>query len=504
MEKTAIVETKSGKIQGYITRSVKKFKGIPYAEPPIGKLRFAPPKPIKWNGIFEATQWGPECPQPKSEIWPSSNEKNENNCLTLTVWTPALDDEKRPVMVWIHGGAFTTGGSNWYDGSRLVLRGDVVVVAINYRLGALGFLYLPELLEEANVGLLDQVLALEWVKDNIEKFGGDADNVTVFGESAGGMAIGTLLTMPKAKGLFHKAIPQSGSVMPTMSTDMSSYNEEGSKQLLEKLGIDAAGPGVLEKLREKSSEEILKVQIELGLIAAKTGRVGAFWPVIDGKIIPKSPLKAISEGYAKDIEILIGTNLHESKLFSAMDPNYGKMDEDDLFKSIFRTLNRFGHDEETSKVFLEKYKKAREGKYSIKPRDISDAFRTDYSFRIPEVRLLEAQFPHQKNIYSYLFTWEINDRLRSCHALEIYFVLNTLIPQESEFIPQKTVETQELSERMMDCWINFARSGNPNHNGIPDWKPYDLDKRTTLLFDKEIKMAEDPLREQRLAWEGIL
>ncbi|MHA2270208.1 MAG: carboxylesterase/lipase family protein [Promethearchaeota archaeon] len=308
-----IIKTKYGKIQGYYENGIEIYKGIPYAEPPIGDLRFRPPVAKEaWDGVLDATKFGPCSYQgylPIEEIIVKPEPESED-CLNLNVWTPASDDNKRPVLFWIHGGSFIRGSATepMYDSSRLALRGDVVVVSINYRLGALGYLYISDV--TANVGQLDQILALEWVRDNIELFGGDPNNVTIFGESAGAYAVVTLPAMPAANGLFHRIIAQSCPEIDSTAT------EKFTRGLMRQLKLKK---GDIDGLRGIPAEEIIKAQDEYQKKIPNEGL--PFRPMVDGDTLPFDPLKVFKKGDCKQFELMIGTNLDEMK-FLFFDPNF--------------------------------------------------------------------------------------------------------------------------------------------------------------------------------------
>jgi para-nitrobenzyl esterase len=499
MEEKFIVKTTKGKVQGYFNRGVIKFKGIPYAAPPIGNLRFKPTVPVKsWEGVFDATKYGPVAPQPPSALENMFSEplpSSEANCLTLNIWTQGLDNEKRPVMFWIHGGAFVTGSGRALDGSRLVLRGDVVVVSINYRLGVIGFLYRDDVPEiSPNVGLIDMVTALKFVKDNISRFGGDPDNITIFGESAGGSAVACLLAMPSAKGLFQRAILQS-QAMNKYSGDPARGNKY-YEILMEKLGLEKRDRYSLHKM---PIEKIIEVSERFEIIQFDNPRAG---PVIDKDILPTTPLEAVKDGYIKDIDLFIGSNLDETKLWSMWAPKGEKMTTEGLIKSIDTLLKLTGQNGTKAREIIETY----EERHKI-PSDINDAIFTDFMFHVPSIRLAEEQSKHRKNTFMYLFSWKTpleGGRFGAMHALELAFVFNILLDRDIGIFPLKTEETQGLSEKMMDAWIAFARSGNPNHENIPELLPYDLEKRATLIFDKEVTIQYDPYGSERESWEGIL
>jgi len=499
MENDSIVETTHGRIRGYSRRGIIKFKGIPYAAPPIGELRFRAPAPVEpWNGVRDATKYSPVSIQPPSaleDMFAEPLPQSESDCLTLNIWSQNLKDEKRPVMFWIHGGGFVTGNGASLDGARLVLRGNVVMVSINYRLGYLGFLYMPDMPgTTANAGILDMVAALKWVRDNISKFGGDPNNVTIFGESAGGMAVSSLLATPSAKGLFHRAIPHSGAANKfsfSVASGIMVY-----ETLIKRLGVEK---GDIEALQKLPAEDFIVPQVNATQLSVGVVRVG---PVVDNSVLPEHPLEAISKGFAKDIDVFIGSNLDENKLFTMWTPKAHNLKEERLLTSV-NTLMRFTKQKESkSNEIIESYRELRKT-----PRDIMDAILTDYMFRIPSVRLAEEQSKHQKNTYMYLFTWKSpmdGGKYGAMHALELPFVFGLLGDKDIGIFPGRSAKTQKLSGQMMDAWIAFARTGNPNHENIPELPAYDKEKRATILFDKQVTVEEDPYRNEREAWDGIL
>jgi len=496
MNKTVIIETKSGKIKGIKESGLEIFKGIPYAEPPINDLRFSPPVAKKqWDGVLDTTEYGHCAYQGYTQLedYTGKLQPESEDCLNLNIWTPSVDNKKRPVMFWIHGGAFVMGGgiAPMCDGSALARRGDVVIVTINYRLGALGYLYIPGV--TANVGHLDQILALKWVQDNIELFGGDPANVTIFGESAGGYSVVALAAMPVAKGLFRRVIAQSTPAIDPKVT------KKPSKKLMRMLGVEK---GDLNVLRKISPEKIIDAQNKL----SSTNPL-AFRPLVDGDTLPIQPLKAFQNGNCGDIEFMIGTNLEEAKMFTALDPKISKIDDVGGEKLLIGYLGTLGIDMSKSKELIDTYRKAREGKFSTELREIMNALITDYLFRIPTIQFLEAQSTHQVNTYNYIFTWSssaFDGKLGACHAIEIPFVFNTLdVPKIAGFA-SRSPETEAISSKTMDAWIAFARNGNPNHDGIPKWAPYDIERRSTMLIGKEFKVVEKFLDKERVAWDDII
>ena len=482
-----VVETRYGKVEGIERDGVLQFRGLPFAASPVGELRWRPPQaPEPWTGVRAAHRFGPIAPQGESPIVlfprPEAREVDEDGCLTLNVYTAGVDGDPRPVMVWIHGGGFTSGSawSPWYDGSSFARHG-VVVVTIQYRLGALGFLHLPDRLPGApNRGLLDQVAALEWVRDNIASFGGDPGNVTVFGESAGGMSVGCLLGMPSASGLFHKAIAQSGAAS-TVSDP--ARGAEVAELLVSRLGgVDA--------LRAAPWQRILDAQGEV--MAELAGGAGGltFMPVVDGTVLPRVPLETVAAGAAAPVKLLTGTNRHEMTLFLYRDPTED-LDEETVVRRLERTNPGAG---------LDRYEAYRRDMGSdARPRDVWVAVETDRTFRIPAVRLASAQSRHTPDTWMYLFTWEspaLDGVLGSTHALEIPFVWNALSAGADAFTGSGP-EAQALADEMHAAWIAFATTGDPG------WDRYDADRRATRVFGPGAGTVDDPMGATRELWDPV-
>ncbi len=501
MEKEIIIETKQGKIKGYEREGIKKFKGIPYAEPPVGKLRFRPSiRKEPWSGVLDCTKFGPDVPQRDSFFTPHPPPlQDEEKCLTLNVWTPGVDDAKRPVLFWIHGGGFSFGSGSLTDGTNLAKFGNAVIVSINYRLGIFGYIFIQD--DIANLGQLDQITALEWVRDNIILFGGDPSNVTIFGESTGGVAVSTLMAMPAAKGLFNRVISQSGAVHP--GSFHPKVGIKGAERIMRELGLKRFD---LELLKKVPTQKIVDVQTKMELEARAKGRNFPYGVFIDGKSLPKHPLEAIRDGFASDLELIVGTNQDEMKLYSAIAPPRKILDEEGLFKRTNSIIGFFNQDGGVTQKVIDTYKKAREGKLPTEPQEILDAITTDFRFRVSGIRLAEAQCIHQPNVFSYLFTYkspEMGGKLGACHALEITFVFGRFSETARGIVPKKSKETDVLSKKMMKSWISYAQNGNPDHDGIPKWSPYELKNRSTMIFGPEIKVVDDPFKMERIVWDGI-
>jgi len=495
------VETTAGRIEGRRKGDVVLFAGVPFAAPPVGDNRFRPPQPVQgWSGIRDATRFSKVAPQegaPLGGVIAAPPPDWDEDCLYLNIQTPALDDARRPVMVWIHGGGFLTGtgGIPWYDGARFVTHGDVVAVTINYRLGVFGWLHLGEVDADhrtsGNNGLLDQIAALEWVRDNIACLGGDPDNVTIFGESAGGMSVATLLGTPRARGLFRRAIPQSGAAHHVSTAEAAAGVAE---LLLETMGItDLAG------LRAAPAQQILQAQGNVNLTVLREQVSGnrnglglAFSPVIDGDVLPRPPIDAIGEGLNHDVPLLVGSTKDEWNLFAQ---TYGAVSDDE---TILRRLD--GRVAEPRRVIEAYRQRLKDAPASA----VWGAIMTDQVFRIPAIRLAEAQSSHQPDrTFMYLFDWEstaFDGKLGACHSLEIPFVFDNLTKPGVELLTGPDAP-QSIADDMHAAWIAFAHNGDPNGSGIPEWPAYDPDGgRATMRFDTEAHVQDDPEAAERLVW----
>jgi para-nitrobenzyl esterase len=486
-----IAATRSGKIEGIERDGVLLFRGIPFAAPPVGPRRFLPPaREPAWEGVRDATRFGPESAQadtPIARMLGSSGRDSGEDSLYLNVWTPACDDARRPVMVWIHGGAyvFGSGAVPWYDGTRFVQHGDVVVVTINYRLGPFGFLHLAdqfrdELAGSGNAGILDQIAALEWVRDCIAAFGGNPDDVTVFGESAGANSVGTMLAIPAARGLFHKVIAQSAAGAWVSSRERAAGI---AKRSIERLGVRA---GDIDALRAVPAERLLSSESALSDEPGE-GISGLVWqPVVDGAVLLETPRDAIAAGSAAGVHVLTGTNEHEMTLFHVIDPTLADLDDAEML----RRLEPWATD---PAALLHAYRVA-------SPNASTQALwlelATDGVFRIPAIRLAEAQLGHGP-VWMYRFSWEtpaFGGVLRSTHGLEIPFVFDNL-DRNTEAVTGSGPERQGIADHMHRAWIAFAR------NGDPGWPAYDETRRATMRFDENSDVLDDPQGAQRRAWE---
>ena len=490
-----VVETSYGRLRGVQADGVCVFKGIPFAAPPLGEQRWrAPEPPASWPGVRDALAFGPCAIQNRvagdvGELIGIATHETSEDCLYLNVWTPAADAAKRPVMVWIHGGGNTLGAGSQprVNGEHLARRGDVVVVTVNYRLGAFGFLHAPELGASGNEALLDQAAALRWVRQEIGAFGGDVDNVTLFGQSAGGFDIVQLMAMPTAgavtrdhAGLFHKAVPMSGSLtQPTPAA-----------QAHEKAVALAKTFGGFDKLRGVPADAILAEQ-------AKLGRWG---PTLDGEIIATDPAEVLKSGrFTAGMPLLIGHTRDESTLFTHFDKRLANMDKPRLLELATDIFGKFAP--EAVSCYEENH--AGHG-LSREPLAVWSAMATDRMFRMPAIRTAMHHFVRTRDVWMYRFDHESpahDGRLGACHSLDIPFVWGTYaLPAMQRFCGTGEV-VGRLSERMMASWLAFARNGDPNVDGLPYWARYG-DGWATMLFDDEPWLSFDPLGNIREFWRA--
>jgi para-nitrobenzyl esterase len=498
------VNTASGPVEGIEQAGHHIFKGIPFAAPPVGSLRWAAPQAAApWSEPLSAAEFGVQSLQSATLMGAMFGGVQEElalgeDCLTLNIWTRGCDDATRPVMVWIHGGAFIigSGSSPMYDGARFADR-DVVLVSINYRLGALGFLRLTDLTSGAipstgNEGLLDQIAALAWVRENIAAFGGDPENVTIFGESAGGMSVGCLMGMASAAPLFHKAIPQSGACHTASPIETSNLVAELT---LEKLGIAADDTAAL---MNADGAALLAAQEAVLAELAATQRVQgmAFQPVIEPEHLPTLPIEAVRAGSARGKPVLVGSNLEENKLFTTMNPE--QIDDAQLRDTLGKSFA-----ESDRERLIEGYRNSLESRgAAANAGDIGSAIGTDRMFRMPGVRLAEAQLEHCDDVFGYLFDWETSFmNLGACHAMELGFVFGTYGgPQMAPFFDGAKAGADGLSTAMMDAWCLFAATGNPG--GTQPATTY-AQNRATLIFGADCRTEEDPYPAERQLWDQL-
>ncbi len=505
-----LAQTLSGPVEGLVENDLHIFKGIPYAAPPLGERRWLPPAPhAPWEETRSAQRFGSAAPQtPLAALeFLAAFDVGSNiaeDCLTLNVWTPGLDDAQRPVLVWIHGGAFVIGAGSQalYDGSHLAAKGDAVVVTINYRMGALGFLHLNEITggripSSGNEGLLDQAAALAWVRDNIARFGGDPGNVTIFGESAGGMSVGCHLALPGSRGLFHKAIPQSGACHTANPRALALRVAE---VFLDRLGIDATD---VDALRALPPERFLETQGQMTDVADIDPEIGGmpFQPCVDGTVLPTTPIEAVRGGSAAGIPVLAGSTLDEWKLLAPSDPALLTLDAAGLQERLVAAVG----DSAAARIGETYTKAVTQRGIEATPPEVFIATETDRVFRMPALQLAEAQREQNTPAYNYLFTWKspaMGGMLGACHALELGFVFGTLDSANNRAFSGSGTECDALANTIQDAWLAFARSGNPSTKALGDWPAYGP-ARETMILGASCGLEEAPYEAERSAWDGL-
>jgi len=501
---TVQVETSLGRIEGRRENGAVAFRGIPFAAPPLGAARWRAPAPAKpWAGVRPALEFGGSAPQNETQLGALPGMavgRQDEDCLTLNVYVPESPAEggARPVLVWLHGGGFVIGSGSQtiYDGGPLARRGDAVVVTVNYRLGALGFLDLEGRFGEAfagsaNAGLRDQIAALAWVRENAAAFGGDPGNVTIFGESAGGMSVATLLGTPAAQGLFHKAIPQSGAAHNV-------HDREAAQRIVHHF-LEALGTRDAAALREVPVDELLRAQLRALAAWARPDAPLAFQPVVEGDLLPEPPLDALRGGLAADVPVLTGTTREEWRLFQFMDRGMASLDDAGFARRVGERVP-----EAHAGRLAEAYRKDRAD--ATAPDRFVD-FETDRVFRIPAVRLAEARAAARAPVFAYEFTWRspgLGGALGACHAIELGFVFGTLDAPGMDRFCGSGPEAEALRDRMMDAWATFARTGEPGHAALPRWPAYESGERAVLVLDREPRLARAPRDAVRRAWDGVL
>ena len=488
----AVANTENGQVRGYIHNTIFTYKGIPYAE---AKRFETPGKPQPWTGIRSSMTYGPVAPlvDPTTTVMDESEfvfhhdwGYTSEDCMRLNIWTPALDGKKRPVLFWMHGGGFTAGSSQElpsYDGESLAKSGDVVVVSINHRLNILGFLdlsaYGDQFKTSANNSILDLVMALQWVRDNISNFGGDPGNVTIFGQSGGGAKVNTLMAMPMARGLFQKAINQSGAIRSEMFE--KPVTQSIGAAVLEELNI---GPGDIARIQEIPFDQLAaagkkalkKVGDQLKAEGKTLSAFGLNWgPSIDGAVLPYQLFSDQAIQLSKDIPLLIGTVKNEFMASLGSGMTHASMDE------VVAVIKKQRGDK--ADAYLAAVKEA--FPHPAMPSDLMDVdvlFRPGSVFEANTKSAVTGGAP----VYMYLFTWQspvMNGKYKALHCMELPFVFNNIA--RCEEMTGGGPEAYVLAKQVSQAWIQFARTGNPNHAGLPNWEAYTQANGTTMFFDNE-------------------
>jgi para-nitrobenzyl esterase len=511
----AVVDTASGKIRGFTRDGVFVFKGVPYGDTTAGENRFMPPKPVKpWTAVRPTLAWGPVSPHGPRAGWVNQEEQflshwddgfAGEDMLRLNVWTPAVNDaSKRPVLVWIHGGAYASGSSQElrpYDGERLAREHDVVLVSMNHRLNVFGFLDLSQFGGEryagsGNASMLDLVQALEWVRDNIARFGGDPGNVTIFGQSGGGGKVTTLMTMPRAKGLFHKAIAMSGSFIATSTPDQA---KQLTALVLKELNL---GASQVAKLHTVSTEALLNAGLAAqeksgGYRLAAPGTppvVNLVWqPVVDGTVLPENPFEPAAPAMSADIPFLVGNTFHE--FANGIDkPNAHETTWEQLRAQLTPQIGA------RTDPAIDAYRKAFP---SAKPFEVGGMIGADVFRRGTILQTERKAAQNGAPVYAYWFGWKtpvLDGRPLAFHCQDLAFWFDNI-----DLCLQATgggADARTLASQMSGALVAFARTGNPNHSGIPTWAPFTAASRAMMIWDTNAAVAIDPDREARAALEA--
>jgi para-nitrobenzyl esterase len=494
------VRTTAGLVRGEQRDGIAAFKGIPYAEPPFGGNLFKPPAArTPWEGSRDCTAYGPCCPQPATAMMPRSVEAGED-CLSVNVWAPA-GAKDLPVMFWIHGGAYIYGSSAdpGMEGDTFA-RDGVVFVSCNYRLGALGFLHAGHLNEayasaSGSYGLTDQIAALEWTRDNIAAFGGDPGNVTIFGVSAGGTYVTSLLGCPSAQGLFRRVISQSAGGSPLFDFP-ERIAEPVAMIMLDKLGVPASELPTIEPMRIVEAQVELMAEIQRGEREAECGEMTIpFVPLVGGDVMPRSAYEAIAGGVGATVDLIVGTNRDENTTFELMAELAGS--------NGGVAAKEWGADPVIRERINDVYDATQEHACAISPKT---SMTSDRLFRVPSLRIAEAHLRAGGPTRVYMYAWRtpaLNGRIGAGHGLECPFVFDKFTSPMNTMMLGDQVPPN-LAREMHGAWISFAGSGDPAASGaVATWPRYDLADRPTMVFDEMTRVAHDPDGERRAAWDGV-
>ena len=489
-----VVEIVSGKIRGATSAIGCHFKGIPYAGTTEGAQRFLPPSPApSWTGVRDATDFALRCPQDDGIIKPANAwirdlQTTGEDCLAVNVWTPNLNaNAKRPVMVWLHGGGYFrgSGGATGLDGGNLANAGDFVVVTLNHRLNTFGYTWFGDADERfadaGNAGMLDIVQALEWVRDNIGAFGGDAGNVTIFGQSGGGSKVAVMMATPRAKGLFHKAIIQSSSSHLQLATPESAARS--THALLKALGLEGQGPEAVQKVPAGALLKAYNTAVK-----TRNGN-DSFRPLVDGRTILNHPFDLSAPDLASDIPVMVGSCETEKSFYDiTVEPDKLALNEDQLHAQIARFV---GVDAKQAAALIAGYRESRPG---LNGRDTYNLITSDHMYRRNDVEAAERKVKQGgAPAYLYEFTWKtpvLGGMLKSPHTLCIPFAFGN-IELARDFVGEGP-EQEALQEKVLGAWVVFARTGNPNHAGLAAWPAFSLETRPTMVFDNDTRVENNP------------
>jgi para-nitrobenzyl esterase len=502
-----VAETTYGRVRGTDASGIKVFKGIPYGASTTGKNRFMPPvAPSKWSGVRDAFAYGPSAPQREPGAQRAASAlavaaaglpPESEDCLVLNVWTPAIrDGRRRPVMFWCHGGGFVSGSgsSPVTEGLNLARRGDVVVVTINHRLNVLGFTSLEEaggteFASSGDVGMMDIVAALRWVRDNIAEFGGDPSTVMIFGQSGGGRKVATLLAMPSAKGLFHRAIIESGATLRLVEP---AQGTRVARELMTTLGIPK------ERVRDLQTvplEKLMSAYFETVRRMNVDQMTQGFSPLVDGSVIPQHPFHPNASAVSADVPVMLGSTRTELTS-SAQEADFSLTDAA-MRTRVQQLLGRHGDEA------IQVYRKANPG---ATPSDIYFLIASDYRYSGPVTKIAERRAALGRGpVYLYYFRWETpvdGGRLKSPHTIEIPFAFDNV--KAATRLTGGGPEAMALADKVSDTWIAFAKTGNPNQPKMPAWPAFTARDRQTMVFDTVSRVVNDPIKEQRLMiWKAL-
>ncbi len=494
--KEAIAETAFGKVRGVTSNGVHAFKGIPYGADTAGKNRFklaVDPEP--WTGIRDALEYGPATPQSDPASGRQQDGNESEDCLVMNIWSRGINDgRKRPVMFWCHGGGFRSlsASSPGYDGTNLCLRGDVVVVGINHRLNLLGFTHLAELggeeySQSGNVGMLDIVHALRWVKNNIEQFGGDPDRVMVFGESGGGRKVATLLGMPDAKGLFHSAVIQSGA---TLKVSEPANATALSERVLTELNITRSS---IHKLHDLSLKQIMSAYVAVTRNNDSRSFGQSFQPVLDENVLPHHPFYPEASPVNPDVPLIVGANRTEMTAFAR--PEEFTLDEKGMRQRVAGLIG-----EENATAVIDTY---RSQNPKATPVELYFLIYSDNNYVMPSITIAERRAKLSPT-YLYYLTWQTTargGRMMTPHALDIPFVFDNV---KINPLTNEQDSAQALADKVSATWIQFAKDATPNAGTLPEWKKYSTEQRATMVINNDTQLINDPIAEQRKIMQPIL